>query len=387
MEWDIAFYPRAVTELMDAISSLIAIRSTADRPDDLNRALEHVLALGFGGFTVERFSSRGKPSALVYLGDARPRFRVLFNAHLDVVPGQDDQFRPRAVGDRLYGRGTHDMKAAAVVMAVVFRDLARSLPFPVGLQLVTDEEVGGHDGTEHQIGAGVVADFVVIGEQSGLRVVTASKGICQVRVEAAGVAGHAAYPWNATNALLVLIEAVDRIVRRYPVPVAEQWSTTVTVSSIATGNQAVNQVPADATARLDIRFTPDDPDLAGRSASRIGEYLRELAGGEVRVTVENLGPPHAADESRAEVALLRRLGGDQPLLHKHGAADGRFYSARGTDAVIFGPGGAGQHGPSEYLDLATLDPYRQALSDFLTQLDHVGPDRVPLDQTTRPTAP
>ena len=46
---------------------LIAIPSTADRPDELSRALELVLDLVGPGFVVERFESNGKPSALVRL--------------------------------------------------------------------------------------------------------------------------------------------------------------------------------------------------------------------------------------------------------------------------------------------------------------------------------
>jgi succinyl-diaminopimelate desuccinylase len=85
----------------------------------------------------------------------------------------------------------------------------------------------------------------------------------------------------------------------------------------------------------------------------------------VEVVVDALAPPHRADPDRREVRLLRRGGA---LLRKHGSADGRFYSARGIDAVIFGPGGAGQHGPDEYADLATVRPYAEVLSSFLRAL-------------------
>jgi len=88
--------------------------------------------------------------------------------------------------------------------------------------------------------------------------------------------------------------------------------------------------------------------------------------------VDSLGPPHHADPDSTEVALLRAAahaaGYPGELLRKHGAADGRFYSARGIDAVIFGPGGDGQHGPHEYADLRTVRPYRAALVSFLTAL-------------------
>jgi succinyl-diaminopimelate desuccinylase len=49
----------------DALLRLLAVRSTADRPEDLRRALDLVLEVVGPGFTVERFESGGKPSALL----------------------------------------------------------------------------------------------------------------------------------------------------------------------------------------------------------------------------------------------------------------------------------------------------------------------------------
>jgi succinyl-diaminopimelate desuccinylase len=358
----------------EAAPELLAVRSTADRPGELRRALELVLGVVGPGFTVERFEAGGKPSALLYPGTRRPRFRVVLGGHLDVVPGSEEQFRPRRDGPLLYARGAHDMKVAALVMAEVFRDHARDLPFPLGLQLVTDEEVGGYDGTAHQIERGVSADFVVIGEQSGLRVVVESKGIAQVRLVAEGRAAHAAYPWTGRNALVALHAGVGAVLGRHPTPAAEAWRTTVNLARIGTGNRAVNQVPADATAWLDVRFPPDDSDFAGRSEDEIAAYFRELTG--LDAVVDSLGAPHRADPSSADVARLRAsaaaVGFGGALLRKHGAADGRFYSARGIDAVIFGPGGDGQHGPDEYLDLRTVQPYREALIDLLRRVASSG---------------
>jgi succinyl-diaminopimelate desuccinylase len=349
------------------LAELIGIRSTADRPDDLRRALDLVLTVVGPGFDVRRFERGGKPSVLITRDGREPR--VILNAHLDVVPGEPYQFTARLDGDRLYGRGAHDMKAAALVMARVFREVAGELPYELGLQLVTDEEVGGFDGTGHQVAQGVRAGFVVIGEQSGLRVVTESKGIIRARLSATGRTAHAAYPWLGTNALLTVTAAVARLLDRHPVPAAEQWVTTVNVARIETPNEAANVVPAVASALLDIRFPPSDPDLAGRGPDEVAAHLRAVTGGEVDVVVEAVGAPHHADPDSAEVRLLRAAardaGFDGALLRKHGAADGRFYSAEGVDAVIFGPGGDGQHGPEEYVDLRTLGPYRRALLDFL----------------------
>src|SRR4051812_50036258 len=110
-------------ELLDHAHELLAIPSTADRPYELLRALKYVLDVVGPGFTVERFESDGKPSALVYTGPRRRRFPVILNAHLDVVPGSPEQFEPYVDGDRLYARGAHDMKVAALVEALVFRSV------------------------------------------------------------------------------------------------------------------------------------------------------------------------------------------------------------------------------------------------------------------------
>jgi succinyl-diaminopimelate desuccinylase len=359
-------------DFLPLAEELLAVRSTADRPADLLRALDLVLDVVGPGFTVERFESNGRPSALVYSGPSRPHFRVVLNGHLDVVPGTDGQFAPKRDGDRLIARGAQDMKLSALVQAQVFRDTAATSPFPIGLQLVTDEEVGGRDGTRYQLEQGVTAGFVVIGEHSGLRVVAESKGIAGVRLHATGHAAHSAYQWLGDNALITLGHAVDAVLSAYPVATAEAWRTTVNVARIATTNEATNQVPADATAWLDVRFPPEDTDFTGRTTSEVAAHLTALCPPGVTATVDHVEPPHRANPESPEVLALRRAARDQgysgELLRKHGAADSRFYSQRGVDAVIFGVGGDGQHGPDEYADLTTVEPYRRALLGFLASL-------------------
>jgi len=352
-----------------AAHELLAVPSTADRPGELQRALGFVVDFVGPGFTVERFESGGKPSALIYRGAPRPRFQIILNAHLDVVPAPPAQFRPRHDGDRLYARGAQDMKVSALAEAQVFRELAGLLPYPLGLQLVTDEEVGGRDGTLHQIRQGVAAEFVVIGEHSGLRIVTDSKGMVTAKLRAAGRSGHSAYPWLGDNALVKLQRSLASLLAAHPVATEEEWRTTVNIAQIETPNQARNQIPARAEAWLDIRFPPDDPDLNGKTAGEIAAYLAGFCEPGVTPVVDYADPPHHADRQRAEIRGLRQAVTNQgyraDFLRKHGAADGRFYYQQGTDAVIFGAGGDGLHGPDEYADVTTIAPYYRALTEFL----------------------
>lgn len=358
-----------VGKFLASAAELLAVPSTADRPAELSRALEMVIGLAGPGCTVERFASAGKPSALLYRGQGRPHFRVILNAHLDVVPAGPEQFRPQREGDRLYARGAQDMKVSALVLAQVFRELASGLPYPLGLQLVTDEEVGGRDGTLHQLDAGVTGDFVIIGEASGLRLVTDSKGRINARLRADGRAAHGAYPWLGDNALVKLHRSLSNVLAAYPVPAEEAWRTTINLARIETSNQTFNQIPDQAEAWLDIRFTADDPELNGKTAPEIAAHLTGFCEPGVTPIVDSADPARHASADRAEMRRLRAAitsqGYRPDLLRKHGASDGRFYYQRGIDAVIFGIGGDGQHGPAEYADIATIAPYYQALTDFL----------------------
>lgn len=363
-------------DFLDTAAELLAVPSTADRPEDLQRAVDFVVDFVGPGFVVERFESAGKPSALLYRASAgRPKFRVILNGHLDVVPARAEQFRPQRVEHRLYARGAQDMKVSALLLAQAFRDLVPTLSYPLALQLVADEEIGGRNGTRHQLEQGVTGEFVVIGEHSALDIVADSKGLLHATLTATGRSGHGAYPWLGDNALVKIVNTIARLLARYPVATEEVWRTTVNVANISTPNQAVNQTPERAQALLDIRFPTEDGDLNGRDAIEVAGYLASFAEPGVTVTIDEFDPPQHADHDRPEIAALRRAAQRQgyrgDFLRKHGAGDGGFYSAQGIPAVAFGVGGDGQHGPEEYADITTFEPYALALRDFLTSLDGV----------------
>jgi succinyl-diaminopimelate desuccinylase len=355
---------------------LLGVQSTADRPELLRRAVDTVIDFIGPGFRVERFDSNGKPSALVYPhrfhGARRPEFRVIFNAHLDVVPGEPEQFRPRREGDRLYARGAQDMKLSALVEAQVFRGTAQALPYPLALRLVADEEVGGADGTLHQIHQGVTGVFVVIGEHSRLDIAADSKGQVQAKLRASGRAGHGAYPWLGDNALLKLVNTVARLMAGYPAPAEEVWRTTVNLARIDTPNRAFNQTPAQAEAWLDIRFPAEDTDFNGRTPQEITGHLQTFCEPGVVVGLDQYDSPQHADHDRPEIKELRRAARSQgypgDFLYRHGASDGGFYAGSGIAAVEFGIGGSGQHGPEEYAEISTIVPYYRALKEFLEHL-------------------
>ena len=156
--------------LLDRADELIGIESTEDRPRQREQALAYMLSIIGTGYEVVPFTSHGRDSALIHRRGPREEIRVVLNAHLDVVPAEPGQFVARREGDRLYGRGAHDMKVAALVhgggRSSSWRTNCRT-GSPCNSSPTRRSAGATARGTSSN--HGVTAGFAVIGEQSGLR--------------------------------------------------------------------------------------------------------------------------------------------------------------------------------------------------------------------------
>ena len=78
---------------------------------------------------------------------------LYFHGHCDVVPAADEtQFVPRRSGDRLFGRGSSDMKSGLAAMIYAARALlehGKLRDGRIGITIVADEETGGKWGSAH----------------------------------------------------------------------------------------------------------------------------------------------------------------------------------------------------------------------------------------------
>lgn len=358
-------------QLVEAAKKLLSIRSLADEPAQLEASVAMIekLLKALPGVRIERFVSNGKPSLLAYVGPKRPKkFAVLFNAHVDVVPGSDGLFKPRITNGRLYGRGAVDMKVAALIMTDVFMELAPVLPYKLGLQIVADEEVGGTDGTLYQLTKGVAADFVLAGEDTPPSVIcTDMCGVCWLDVHFSGREAHSGYVWRGDNALLKAHHFITQLLEHYPIPEHDTWRTTANVASIHTPNVLTNRVPAQATVRLDIRYVAEDKNFA--SSASIRRLFKQLAP-EANVNILMYEPAHHTARDNPWVKKLAQAvdqthGHPAGFVKRHGAADVRYFSARGMPAVTMGLPDNHAHSEGEYVELAEIERYRQTLRNFL----------------------
>ncbi len=336
------------------------IRFETTTPERINACADYCADwLEQGGVNVKVYENQGLKSVVASVGSGLPV--IVLNGHLDVVPGEPDDFAPRVENGRLYGRGSYDMLGAVASMMVLMTELAKDVPdCTVKLALVPDEESGGERGTGFLVEQGEVGDIAICGEPTDLNIALQAKGILQLVVEATGVAAHGSRPWLGKNAILEALRHYEKIasmrIFEESTPYFERPS--LNLAKIQAGT-VFNQVPDRCTFGVDIRYLP------GQKADDLLRMIRQaLPDAEIKVHFH--GYPVDTTAEHKLVRKLQAIAGTS-FFGQDGSADTRFYALHGIPAVEFGPAGAHHHGPGEYADIPSLGRYKQILKQFIKQ--------------------
>jgi succinyl-diaminopimelate desuccinylase len=310
----------------------------------------------------------GLPVLTASIGPSSGAPTLIFHGHLDVVPGHAEQFTPRVEGDHLIGRGAYDMKGALAAMMCALHDLGGQDGVRVRFLCVPDEESEDIDtrSTDDMVRQGFLGDFAITGEPTGLHVGVQAKGVLAARILVRGRAAHGSTPWLGDNAVLKAIDVFRRI---ETLPFSRESSELFDRPSInlgrIQGGDALNKVPDECQMVVDIRYLPNQD--AGDILAQVRtipdiEIMRTFVRAPAEVSRTNLYVVALSD------AVGRLTGGESMSVGRDGASDAGSFLEAGVPAVEFGPAGAGHHGPDEWVSIASLAQYRQALVDFVTDL-------------------
>ena len=206
----------------------------------------------------------GRPNVVASIAGAKPGPHLLLCGHLDTVgpnAGSPADFFSAAIRDeRMFGRGTVDMKGALAAMAgalVEIRDSGGLASGRVTLAAVIDEEMESL-GAEALILSGFKADGAVIGEPTENRVAIGHKGLEWLEVGFKGRAAHGSTPEAGVSAITAAAHFVS-LVESELVPAFERRRDPVlglpaiNMGTIK-GGQQPSMVAADCTVQLDRRW-------------------------------------------------------------------------------------------------------------------------------------
>ncbi len=301
----------------------------------------------------------GRCNLLIRLASTgRARQRVLLAPHLDTVGGDEHQFQPVLKGPRLYGRGACDTKGSVAAMLCALIAVARSPRRPKATELVfaglVDEE-NAQRGSRALAASRLKADLAIVGEPTGLQVVTAHKGDLWLRLETHGRAAHGATPHRGRNAVHAMARVVDLLETDYAAGLRQRrhpllGRPTVNVGSICGGTQP-NIVPDRCAIEVDRRTLPGEATPAVLRELRAFLRRHGLA---VSIT-DSKGEPCRALETSPRLPLVRQLmavAGQTRPTGVHFFCDAAVLAGGGIPSVVFGPGDIAQaHTADEWISL------------------------------------
>jgi acetylornithine deacetylase/succinyl-diaminopimelate desuccinylase-like protein len=318
----------------------------------------------------------GRANLLLTLPAAgRPRQRVLLAPHLDTVGAEPRQLHPVLRRGRLHGRGACDTKGSVAAMFCALAAVARAPRRPAQTEIVlaalADEE-DAQRGSRALVASGFTADLAIVGEPTGLRVVTVHKGSLWLRLETRGRAAHGARPELGRNAVLAMARIVTLLETEYAAALRARphpllGPATVNVGVIAGGVQP-NIVPDRCEIHVDRRTLP------GESLAGVQREIRALLRlHHCRATISSLKTvPCPPLETDPDLPLVRRFLDARGQRAPAGAdyfCDAAVLSAGGIPSVVFGPGDIAQaHTADEWIALDQLARATDLLTRFLAAL-------------------
>ncbi|MGD9857185.1 MAG: ArgE/DapE family deacylase, partial [Planctomycetaceae bacterium] len=212
----------------------------------------------------------GRPNVTGRLpGSGRGRSLIL-NGHVDVVSPEPvdawshDPWGAEIVGDRMYGRGAHDMKSGVgvnLMLARLLHDLDIRLGGDITLHSVIEEECTGNGSL--MAAKKDRADAVLVTEPVGDTLVSAHLGVMWFRIHVAGRSAHAGWAWQGVNAItksIPVMQALQQLDTEFNVSVHPLFKTlhhpiNLNIGTM-TGGDWPSTVPGSCDLHCRVSFFP-----------------------------------------------------------------------------------------------------------------------------------
>jgi len=206
---------------------------------------------------------------------------IVFEGHMDHVPPGDtsnwryDPYKPRIIGNRIYGRGTVDMKGAIASMIYSIHKVKEKDIPSIYYVFVPYEEISEGVLFKRAIEEtlGIKPDLVVLGEATNLNLYIGQRGRTVIRAEFHGISAHASMPDMGLNALKAVSKYIWYLIQyrdKLPVhPILGRSSVEPTI--IECSPKSPPMIPDKCLLTIDYRM------ILGETRVSITGFLNNIA--------------------------------------------------------------------------------------------------------------
>lgn len=360
------------SELEKTLGQLVRFRTVSQDLKENGRLLDFVEKEIGNSLFIRRFESNGYQSLIASTRKtSKPKLALV--AHGDIVSAPDKLFKPWKEGNKIFGRGTNDMKFAIACYLTLIKDLGgKAKNYDFSIVVTSDEEIGGSNGIKYLLEKGLRPNVYLLPDGGqNWTIQKSAKGVLNLRVDSFGSSTHGSRPWDGLNAIEQLFDFLTKlkaVFPKEPCGIADHFHNSLNVGKIE-GGKAVNQVPDFAQAHLDIRFTEE------ASRLNIQKELKSITNSYKSIKIEELvrGSSYSLNVNNRYVKLFaeivkNKIGREPKYITSHGSSDARFLAEKNIPTLLTRPQGGGHHSDREWIDLDGLENFYLVTKRFVERI-------------------
>lgn len=284
---------------------------------------------------------------------------------VDIKSWNTDPFTPTIIDNKLYGRGTTDMKSGLAAMMLLA--CQNNLPKNIGFLFYVDEEYTflGMNKFIADYGSRIKPKTIICLDGSELELANGCRGLIEVQFEVKGKSCHAGTPENGVSA----IEASYKIYQKLKDFLSvfddpELGTTTINLGKIS-GGSAPNLVAGNCNLILDIR-----PSVSNINGQLITNKLNEFASSE-SVKIDDLKINFDYGSWLTPKSYLEKFGLPFKSIRKSGYFDTQLLWQKFGKPISFTIGAGCQttaHTSNEFIEIEKLNKLPQILQDIINKI-------------------
>ncbi|HUK49603.1 MAG TPA: M20 family metallopeptidase [Terriglobales bacterium] len=326
-----------------------------------------------------------RPNVVCRLKGRKEGPGLLLNGHMDTVAvgggWTRDPFGAEIEGERMYGRGTIDMKSGlAAILVAATECMHEGLPEKGELIVtaVVDEEsidLGTYALIQQGVTKGV--DLAMVSEATDLNVVNAHRGRTVFDIEVRGRAAHSMWPEHGVSAIEGAARLITELPELYSPNHPRLGRDTMNVLKIEGGQEDVMLVPEHCRMVVDRCLVPGDNSKNALDAlNHLIKTIGVDASAKLIFRETPFCEPFEISENDERVRIVTEAAtkvlGRRPKLDYHpGPCDSCILvTPGGIPTLEFGPSGGRLHESDEFVELnsvrKTTEVYKEVIRAMLS---------------------
>lgn len=341
---------------------LVQIESTKDHPEKKLEILDLIERKFSSKLFIMKFNYENRPS-IVLSNTKSKKLDLIICIHADVVSADKKLFKIKNDKERIYSRGTYDMKSTLLASLIALSESGTQIK--IAVFTTTDEEIDDLPTKLLLEKGGYYADLAIIPDGGSLNsLVNSQKGFLQLKLSFKGKSAHASEPWNDCNPAEIAIKSFETIKSDFQNPKnSSDWKTSLCLTKMSSG-ESLNQIPDATTLFLDIRLIPSDS--IDKILKRIKRNCPRGTGIEIVASNNAFHVDHNNNLIEQLSKIISSITNKQiSFVREASTSDAVYFSASNIPAILFRPDGANIHQDNEYICQKSLGMFYEIIYKFI----------------------